>query len=221
MTIDYGSGLLGSWAGLNHAVTSNWATARVGLVGDSITSVGYDQLATALSAEYGATLAYDWWSGRPTAPAVDALLARDLWPEVLVMATGSNDIYSPFGTASGPSPTTTLGIVGDQIRRVLDAAPTTTQVVWVDVQVCRTSKTTTVQTADQRLSQAVNNQIHATAPHVVPWSWWLANSSMGGRLGSYLKDGVHPWDGPGAGHGDGTAFWCEIVMKTLRPLLDA
>lgn len=205
---DYGSGTLGSWSALSHAVSTNWATARVGIVGDSITSIGYNELAAALNTEYGAALAYDYWSGRPTTPAVDALLSRNLWPEVLVCALGTNDWVNP-------------PVMAAQIARVQAAAPPTTQLLWVDVQVCRTSQTGTVQIADQRLTNWVNNQIWGSGVQVVPWSYWLAGSSMGGRLAYYLRDGVHPYDGPTPGYGNGTAFWCEVLMKSIRPLLDA
>lgn len=204
---DYGSGALGDWSGMSHAVSANWAHPRVAIVGDSITARGRTKLAALLLAEFGTDLAYDYWSSRPTAPAVDALLARGLWPEVLVMATGANDIFDPT-------------VMPAQIQRVLAAAPATTTVVWVDVQVCRTSQTPTVQLADQRLSMAVNNHIYGSGvPHVVNWSWWLAGNALAWRTPYYLQDGVHPWPTAINGHGDGVAFWADILMRTIRPLL--
>ena len=205
---DYGSGLLGDWTTYSHATSSNWDTATVGIVGDSITTRGCDELSTALTTEFGVALAYDYWSSRPTTPAVDALLARGLWPSVLAMAPGANDIYNP-------------PVMAAQIARVKAACPPTTHLLWVDVQVCRTSQTTAVQIADQRNTNWVNNQIWGSGVKVVPWSYWLASSSMGGRLSYYLQDGVHPYDTPVAGKGDGTAFWAEVLMQSIRPLLAA
>lgn len=202
---DYGSGALGAWAEKAHATSSNWATADVGIVGDSIVSLGYNELAAALSTEFGATLAYDYHSGRPTTPAVDDLIARDEWPAVLVMATGTNDIFAP-------------AVMAAQIARVIAAAPPPTMLLWVDVQVVRGGPAAQ-QLADQRNSMWVNNQIWGSGVQVVPWSRWLSNSSMGGLLSWYLSDGVHPYDGPGTGHGNGTAYWTEILMKSIRPLL--
>lgn len=203
---DYGSGLLGDWTGYPHSASDNWDTATVGIVGDSITARGCNELDAALATEYGAALAHDYWSSRPTTPAVDDLLARDLWPSVLVMATGSNDIYSP-------------SVMAAQIARVKAAAPATTHLLWVDVQVCRTSQLPAVQLADQRNSMWVNNQIWGSGVQVVPWSYWLSSTSLGGRLTYYLQDGVHPYDAVVTGHGNGTAFWTEVLMKSIRPLL--
>lgn len=203
---DFGSGTLGDWTGYPHSLSDNWATAQVGIVGDSIVARGCNELAEALTAEFGAELAYDYWSSRPTAPAVDALLARDLWPSVLLMATGTNDFQNP-------------AVMAGQIARVKAACPPTTHLLWVDVQVCRTSQTTAIQLSDQRMTNWVNNQIWGSGVQVVPWSYWLAGSSMGGRLSYYLQDGVHPYDTVVAGKGDGTAFWCEVLMKSIRPFL--
>lgn len=213
---DYGSGTLGDWSAMSHAVSTNWAQPRVAIVGDSITARGRTKLAAMLLAEFGTELAYDYWSSRPTAPAVDALLARGLWPEVLVMATGANDIFDPT-------------VMPAQIQRVLDAAPQTTKVVWVDVQVCRTKQTTAIQLADQRLSMAVNAHIYGAFKSgklaaVVPWAWTLAGASLAWRMAYYLEDGVHQWQAQGTSpynHGNGVDFWAETVMKVLRPLLVA
>lgn len=203
---DFGSGSLGTWSTYPHSVSEDWGTARVGIVGDSITNRGCNELTAALSTEFGAALSYDYWSSRPTTPAVDALLTRDLWPSVLVMASGSNDIYNP-------------PVMAAQIARVKAACPESTHLLWVDVQVCRTSQTTAVQLADQRNSMWVNNQIWGSGVQVVPWSYWLSSSTGGGRLPYYLQDGVHPYDTPVAGHGNGTAFWAEVLMKSIRPFL--
>lgn len=208
---DYGSGALGDWSGMSHAVSVNWAQPRVAIVGDSITARGRTKLAAMLLAEFGTDLAYDYWSSRPTAPAVDALLARNLWPEVLVMATGANDIFDPT-------------VMPAQIQRVLNAAPATTKVAWVDVQVCRIGQSATVQLADQRLSMAVNTHIYAALRSseltaVVPWAWTLAGNSLAWRMAYYLEDGVHPWVSTINGHGNGVDYWAETLMKVLRPLL--
>ena len=197
---DYGSGVLGAWTGLGHTLTTNWATADVAVVGDSITNRGWAALNTAL-AKIGKTLAVDGWSGRPTAPAVDALLARPALPPILVMACGTNDIFSPPGMIT-------------QVQRVKAGAPAkgVEHILWVDVQCSRWSQTAAVQIADQRNSGWVNNQIHETIPgQVVPWAWYF--SSAPSRLTTYLEDGVHPK------MGTGTEFWRSVLMASITPLL--
>ena len=199
--IDYGSGHLGDWSQRSHSLTNNWGTADVAIVGDSITGLGWPTLQASLS-QSGKTLAVDSWNGRPTAPAVDALLARPVLPKILVMATGTNDIFDPTA-------------MGAQISRVVDNVQDlgVDHLFWVDVQACRTHVRGPMQIADQRNAGWVNNQIHSGvhANQVIPWQQWLI--SKPGRLATYLSDGIHPKPGKG------TVFWSWVIMNNLSPLL--
>jgi hypothetical protein len=224
MTYDYGSGALGDWSTLSHGTTGDFTTAAVAAFGDSILNRGRTKLASLLAAEPGAPgLATNYWSGRPTAPAVDALLGKaaeleaagQLMPRVVLMATGANDIFQPM-------------VMAEQIQRVKDAALENNGVqhlIWVDVQVCRTSVSTQMQVYDQRNSGLVNNQIHDAfdIDHIVDWNRWLSYRGTS-YVPYYLEDGVHPWTAAGAtpyNHGDGVAFWADVMMKKIRPLLTA
>lgn len=217
MTYDYGSGALGDWSTLQHGETGDWSTADVGIYGDSITTRGKNALATALSG-IGATLATNYWSGRPTTPAVDSLLgkAADLeaqgktLPRIIVMACGTNDFSQPM-------------VLGPQIQRVKDAALENNgmqHLLWVDIHLCRTGLSLQTQVYDERNTCLLNNQIHDAfdVDHIVDWNRWL-NYRGTSYPPMYLEDGVHPWVGAGTGHGDGTAFWADILKRKIQPLL--
>lgn len=209
---DYGSGALGDWSGMTHSVSTNWAQPRVAFLGDSTGNRGRGKLAAMLLAEFDTDLAYDCWSGCPMTPLIDALIERNVWPEVLLIGLGTNDCFDP-------------PVVAAQIQRVLDAAPATTTVVWIDTYVARTSQTAAVQLHDVRNSGWVNNQIHTALPanRVVGWNAALGYAVGRGRaISYYLQDGVHQWQAAGAtpySHGNGVDFWAETIMQTLRPLL--
>lgn len=186
----YGSGELGPWEGLSRAV-SDAATIRqvrdrdgLFLFGDSIAVQDGYSLAQRLRARTGDLLAVHNWSGRPTGPAVDALAewarAHGL-PRRLLMATGSNDIFTPPAFAA-------------QVDRALAIAGPTRTVYWVNTQVARTGQPAAVRLADQRNSAWINLQL-ATAldrhPNlrVIGWAEFLAAKPT--RLTAYLRDGVH------------------------------
>lgn len=211
---DYGSGTLGNWSTYGHCDTgcrgvdygtkryvysTSWDTADVGIVGDSITNRGWGDLKVLLAAR-GKTLAVNYWSARPTAPAVDWVIARanagKPIPKVLIMATGANDIYSPVGMTA-------------QIRRLKAALPAGTELFWVDVQVQRWRQTQTVQIADQRNTMATNQQIwmELDPSRVIRWAelFWSAPW----RLSYYLEDGVHQR------YGVGTRCWAAAVAAPL------
>lgn len=189
---DYGSGTLGAWSGNAHGVIGNFATADIGIIGDSITTLGWQDLRDDLLT-YGKTLAVNYWSGRPTTPAMDWLMALDPLPPVVIVACGTNDIFNP-------------PVMETQVARAQRAG---TEFFWVDVQCSRWSGATSVQVADQRNSMWVNQQIYKKMPEgrVIPWSWWFASSPN--RLTTYLSDGVHPKPGTGTG------FWSAVITNHL------
>jgi hypothetical protein len=195
---DFGSGTLGNWQAMTHGITGNWSTANVGIIGDSITTRCRNSFAT-LVAKRGKTLAVNYWSGRPTTPTVDWLLSQPRLPRVLVVQSGSNDIFDPRP-------------VGAQVARLKAGLPSGITLLWSDVQVSRTKYSAAVQLADQRNSMWVNNQLRENLPksQLIPWSVWFASSPS--RLPYYLQDGVHPWAAAGTGHGDGCAFWAAAIM---------
>ncbi len=199
---DFGSGTLGNWQAMTHGITGNWATADVGVIGDSITTRCRNSLATQV-AKQGKSLATNYWSGRPTRPTVDWLLSQPRLPRVLVIQSGSNDIFDPRP-------------VGAQVARLKAGLPSGITLLWSDVQVSRTRYSAAVQLADQRNSMWVNNQLRENLPkgQIIPWSLWFASSPS--RLPYYLQDGVHPWAAAGTGHGDGCAFWAAVIMSVAR-----
>ena len=197
--VDFGSGALGAWSANQHGYSGpTMDVADVLIVGDSITTLGKEELTTAVAAE-GKTLAVAYWSGRPTTPAVDYVLSATVLPPIVVMACGTNDIFTPT-------------VMTAQIQRLLDDdLPGCEHLLWVDVQACRPS----FAVADQRNSGYINNQIRnlLDEDHVVPWSEWFAVDPS--RISYYIDSGgVHPINGVG------TAFWAEVIMKKLRPLFE-
>ncbi|MGW7683068.1 hypothetical protein ACWGID_20205 [Kribbella sp. NPDC054772] len=186
----YGSGALGDWTVLSHAIAPEATITYVRdndgvyMFGDSIAVQDAKALASQLIARSGKTIAVHNWSGRPTAPAVDALqnwAARYGLPRRILMATGTNDIFNP--PAFGPQVDRAMRIVGSKRT-----------VVWVNVQCARTAKSAAVQLADQRNSAWINSQLSDAAKKysnlkVVHWSESLAASPT--HLTTYLREGVH------------------------------
>jgi hypothetical protein len=204
---DYGSGDRGNWKALSHGVAGTWSTADVGIVGDSITARCNRSLAT-LVAKQGKTLAVNYWSGRPTTPAVDWILSQPTLPRVLIVASGSNDIFDPRP-------------FGAQVARLKAGLPADTTLLWVDVQAARTRYGAAVQLSDQRNSMWVNNQLreNLSKSQIIPWSASFAASPN--RMTYYLQDGLHPWAAAGAGHGDGCAFWASAIMSVAGKSITA
>jgi hypothetical protein len=83
------SGALGSWAGKAHGRTGNFATADVAVFGDSMITSSWTAIRRSLTLR-GQTLAVDYWSGRPTPPTVDAIVAAPVLPPVVIVASGSH-----------------------------------------------------------------------------------------------------------------------------------
>lgn len=179
----YGSGQLGSWNLLGRSTSSDavFANARSGVwvYGDSIMRADYANLAAGLAGK-GVASALDAQAGLPTVPAVDRLaarVARQGSPRVLLMATGSNDIFNPSYIAS-------------QTARVRSLVGLRTTVVWVNVYVRRVSVSATTREYDMRNSRTVNAAIAAgPVDRVVDWYGYL--SAKPSRPTAYLRDGVH------------------------------
>jgi hypothetical protein len=186
----YGSGALGDWTILSHAVapvatiTSVRDNDGVYMFGDSIAVQDGKTLAAQLIARSGKTIAVHNWSGRPTAPAVDALqnwAVRYGMPRRILMATGTNDIFNP-------------PVFAAQVDRTMRIVGSQRTVVWVNVQCARTAKSAAVQLADQRNSAWINSQLSDAAKKysnlkVVRWAESLAASPP--HLTTYLREGVH------------------------------
>ncbi|ONI88784.1 hypothetical protein ALI22I_17525 [Saccharothrix sp. ALI-22-I] len=187
---DYGSGALGPWEGSSKAISTATTIRQVRdadglfMFGDSIAVQDGYALALRLRGRTGDLLAVHNWSGRPTAPAVDALAE---WaqtyglPRRLLMATGSNDIFTP-------------PVFAAQVDRALAIAGPTRTVYWVNTQVSRRRYSDAIQLADQRNSAWVNLQLaDAQRRHpnlrIVRWAEFLAAKPT--RLTAYLSDGVH------------------------------
>lgn len=187
------SGPIGDWTSFQHANFGDLSgpdQADVVIVGDSITTRGYTELAAWLAAR-GKTLAGSYWSGRPTTPAVDWALSLSTKPKILVMASGTNDIFGP-------------GVMTAQVARLkawADTAPVT-RLIWVDTFAQRPL----TETCDLRNSGWVNSQIRQTMAggEVCGWSYGFADNPS--RIGYYLlPDGIHPIEGTG------TNYWAAVV----------
>jgi hypothetical protein len=186
----YGSGALGPWENLSKAISTITQirpvldTDGLFMFGDSIAVQDGYALALRLRDRTGDLIAVHNWSGRPTTPAVDALAG---WaqtyglPSRILMATGSNDIFTP-------------PVFAAQVDRTMSIVGPTRTVYWVNVQVARTSQSAAVQLADQRNSAWINLQLaDAQRRHprlrIVRWAEFLAAKPT--RLTMYLRDGVH------------------------------
>jgi hypothetical protein len=186
----YGSGELVDWTALSRAIASEATITYVRdhdgvyMFGDSIAVQDGKALATRLLSRSGASLAVHNWSGRPTAPAVDALqswASRYGLPRRILMATGTNDIFNPPAFAA-------------QVDRTMNIVGSHRTVVWVNTQIARTTKSATVQLADQRNSAWVNSQLSDAQKkypnlRIVRWAEYLAAKPA--RLTMYLREGVH------------------------------
>lgn len=197
LAMDYGSGTGGGPVGTPVRSTIPYTNiSDVMIVGDSITVRGYKDLAAALP---GKRLAVDAQAGRNTADSIDSLFASMragmVLPPVLIMATGSNDVFDPF-------------VMAAQVKRLLAGVPPGTRVYWVDVQVSRPATAV----ADQRNSAQVNRAIWLGCTGsctVISWATFFAVKPA--RIGWYLDSGgVHPIMGVG------TRAWAALIAGALR-----
>ena len=152
----YGSGALGPWENSSKAISTLTQirpvldTDGLFMFGDSISVQDGYSLAQRLHSRTGDVIAVHNWSGRPTAPAVDALAQ---WaqtyglPGRVLMATGSNDIFTP-------------PVFAAQVERVMDIVGPARKVYWVNVQVARTSQTAAGSLPDSALMCAQASQPH-------------------------------------------------------------
>lgn len=228
----YGSGVLGDWSGLSHGLycfqpastgikstsytratktTNKLSSAAmacsgedVRIYGDSITFGGKSAVAAELN-NLGYTVFIDAWSGRPTTPAVDALVAETELPRDVVMATGTNDMFNPT-------------VMAAQVQRAenfiaqynLTHPLSPTRLWWVDVQATRWGQTDVIERNDQRNSMAINLAIYKRIPinNVISISQrFLDNPAL---LTTYLVDGVHYKTGTGY------AYWGAFIRGWLQ-----
>lgn len=198
----YGSGCLTWPNNLQHGIDGNPATADVLIAGDSIITGCRPYLRLRL-ADYGLSVVFDYWSGRPTAPTVDRMLSysRIYQPEpfkVVVMATGTNDIQDPT-------------VMAGQIARakVIDSP-----LMWGTVLAQRSGS----YSADLRNSGWVNSQIAASGLPLIDWAAFLS-AYPGYRIPNYLRDGVHPTVKTPPAKGDGSG--CDSFAAIYAPRIAA
>lgn len=230
--VPYGSGALGDWSTLSHGVycftngvltnsvsaktttpawfkyaknmstnvASTWCPGEdVRLYGDSITFGGKSAFASALNDK---TVMVDAWSGRPTTPIGDAIMAETSFPPVVVIASGTNDVFNPSVMAAQ--------VV--RIRNHIKSVSPNTKLFWVDVQITRWGQTDVIERNDQRNGEAINyvlwNNLDKT--QIIQWSGRFLQQP--GLLTTYLSDGVHPK--PGTGY----AYWAATLKGWLTTL---
>lgn len=195
-SLPYGSGCLGSYAAGTHGVDGDPATADVLVVGDSIVYRCRFYLRPRLVA-YGLTSAYDYWTGRPTEPAVTRLLSYSRTTfKAVVMASGTNDVMNP-------------PVMAAQIERAKQITP---PLFWGTVFVARPATAL----ADVRNSGWVNQQIAASGLPLVDWSAFLAAKPS--RAAAYLlSDQTHPTSSitPALGDGTGCDAWADVYARRI------
>lgn len=169
--------------------------AQVMLVGDSISVRSYKELAALLPVP----LAVNAHSGRNTRLSIDSLFKQmqgRQWPRVLVMATGSNDVFAPGETRA-------------QVKRLLAGVPESTRVYWVNIRVQRPGFVL----ADRVNTWHVNEAIQVGCVGrctVVSWVGFLAVKPY--RVRTYIDaGGVHPVIGVG------TKAWAALIAGAVRP----
>jgi len=156
---------------------------RVLVVGDSITVFTAGPLAKALRGA-GWSVCLDARRSQATADALDYFRTTSAFPpyvDVVVMATGSNDIFDP-------------AVMTAQVARARRYAGTR-PVVWVTTWVHRTIGHPALVSHDLRNSVRVNaaeRRVVAASPRTALVDWYSFLQAKPGRASAYLVDGVHP-----------------------------
>jgi hypothetical protein len=181
-----GSGVIVDWSGSVRVQTSDCETGPVGrrvlVLGDSITVRTRDVLTRTLTSA-GWSVCLDARAGQPTSGALDGYQAAGAFPayvDVIVMATGSNDIFDP-------------GRFPAQVSRAR-AYATGRPLLWVTAWVARTRVPATLARHDAANASRVNAVVwarigRANRAAVIDWHATLAAGR--GRSAIYLVDGVH------------------------------
>lgn len=204
------SGSLGDYSSTSYtqSVDSTFEDAKergIWLFGDSITVSDAKALAQNLIVD-GIITAVFGKGGAPTRALLDYAedrVALSGNPNIVVMASGSNDIFNPE-------------IMPSQINRAISIFGPSAKIIWVTSWVQRWSQSTEIQFADSRNSGRVNGAIRSAPVTVVDWGRFLANAL--GRDKMYLRDGVHTTDGIGekySGRDARNALIANAVRSTL------
>jgi len=202
-----GSGNLSQWRANPHTVVADCAIGPVGrrvlVVGDSITSRTKDVLTSTLTAA-GWSVCIDSQPGQPTWYALDNFKTDGSFPayvDVIVMATGSNDIFDPTRLAA-------------QVQRARTYAGTR-PMLWVNVFVHRSGANASYRSHDLLNSAKVNRLLvnrygwrFVTA--TVDWSGVLTRRPA--RQATHLVDGVHTTV-------TGGAVRSALIAQSLAPYL--
>jgi hypothetical protein len=203
---DYGSGI---YPGPTTSAIQDagWANPDLkwGMLGDSITYGAASRLRAGFAAEGETSFAVRAHSGQNWAGSMNWLDSLTYLPDRLIVALGANDVQNPFGV---PAQLARLkAILGGQVELFL-----------VDTYVNRPAYAA----HDLRNSGQVNGYLRNAVDEAHSVDWVAALTSAVGRgipITYYIRDGVHPWDGEGDGHGDGYDFFTAVVMQTVRPFL--
>jgi hypothetical protein len=188
------SGTLGDWTILQHGNFGDLTDvdgdpqADVVIVGDSITTRGYQELATWLAGR-GKTLAGSYWSGRPMQPAVDWALSLTTKPKILVFANETNQLFDPAAVSAQM----------DRLTAWAAEAPVT-RLITVDTFAQRIATAA----CDLRNAGWINNQLKGEV-----CSWWNGFAQDPNRIGNYIQDGIHPYEGVG------TNYWAAVVGNCI------
>ncbi len=205
-----GSGLLSPYADHARYRTHDCETGRVGhrvlVIGDSVTVRARVALVTRLRVA-GWSVCLDARSSQPTSAALDYYAAAAAFPatvDLIVMATGSNDIFAPSRMTS-------------QVSRA-KAYAGSRPVVWVDVWVRRWSAAPSLAAYDLINSRLVNSAVARqrvdvdgddSAPVAAVSGWYAFLMSRPTRQAAYLLDGVHP-------NTAGAEAWAALVVTAVR-----
>lgn len=201
------SGTLGDYTNSSYteSTDSTWTQAKnsgIWLFGDSITVGDAKDLATTILPD-GIITAVMGKSGAPTRALLDYAenkVASIGAPRLVVMATGTNDIFCPE-------------IMPSQIARAKSVFGDEARIIWVTTWAQRWAQSAEVQWADSRNSGRVNGAILSSGLRVVDWGRFLGNAV--GRDKMYLRDGVHTTDGIGEKY-SGRAARNSIIATAIR-----